>query len=82
MDWLHGGWQKIAATLTGETLEGFGAKCCLERDIVLPIAVRAGCGGTWQWLLYSGVCDIVISGKFPNNVLQLLQEDLGMEQQW
>jgi hypothetical protein len=32
--------------------------------------------------LYSGVCTILLSGKFPKNVSQLLQEAMSMEQQW
>ena len=34
----------------------------------------------WEWLIYIGVCAILISEKFPNSVLQLLQEALSMEQ--
>jgi hypothetical protein len=49
-----------------------------EGHFITP-AVLLGCsrshrGTQWEWLLYNGVCDILISGKFPNNVLQLLQE--------
>jgi hypothetical protein len=44
-----------------------------------PIAVKPGCRETWEWLLYTGVCD-TISEKSPNNISHLLQEDLDIEQ--
>jgi hypothetical protein len=50
------------------------------------MAVKPGCRrihrGTQEWLLYTWVCGILISGKFQNIVSQLLQEALGMEQKW
>jgi len=49
-------------------------------------AVKHGCRHTrrrtWEWLLYTGVYDNLICRKFQNTVSQLLQEALGMEQQW
>jgi len=80
------GGRKITATLTGETLEGSVAKCCLQRGAVLPHSCEA-------WLLTNSyrdlmrmavihwVCAILISRKFQNTVSQLLQEALSMEQQ-
>jgi hypothetical protein len=70
------GGRKRTSTPTGETLEGFFlAKCCLQR-VILSIAMMPGCCWTpkWtqKWLLYTGVCAIVISGKFPNSVSHLL----------
>jgi len=43
------------------------------------IAVKPGCrwthrGTECEWMLYTGVCAILMGGKFPNTVLQLLQE--------
>ena len=45
--------------------------------LYFPRAVKPGGrrnqrGTRWEWLLHNGVCVICISGKFPNNVLQLL----------
>jgi len=36
---------------------------------------------TQEWLLYTGVGAILIGGKFPNIIPQLLQEALSMEQE-
>jgi hypothetical protein len=48
--------------------------------------VKPGCrqtlGGTQRRLLYTGVCALLISEKFPNAVSQVLREDLSVEQQW
>jgi hypothetical protein len=41
-DWLHGGWQKIAATLTGETVEGFGGSAVCRGAVCYCVAVRLG----------------------------------------
>jgi hypothetical protein len=49
---------------------------------VLPGCRRSHKGTQWEWLLYTGVCAILISAKFPNTVSQLLQEALSMKQQW
>jgi len=44
MEWLQPNGRKITATLTGESLEGSVAKCCLERGILLPHSCEA-----WLW---------------------------------
>jgi hypothetical protein len=49
---------------------------------VLPGCTRSHRGTGWECMLYTGVCAILISGKFPITVLQVLQEVLCMEQQW
>jgi len=50
-----------------------------------PKAVKPGCTrthrGTQEYLLYTGVCAILICGKFTNTVSQILQVALGIEQQ-
>jgi len=47
---------------------------------VLPDCRRSYRGKGWEMLLYTGVCAIIISKKFPIPFLQLLQEVLSMEQ--
>jgi len=81
------GGRKITATLTGETPDGSVAKCCAQRDIVLPHSCEA-------WLLTNSYGDLMRMAvihwgmhypnqqKFPNTVSQLLKEALSMEQQW
>jgi len=78
------GGRKITATHMGEKLEGSVAKCFPQRGILLPllrclIVVKVR-GNGWEWLIYTGVCAFLISEKFPNSVLHLLQEALSMEQ--
>ena len=50
-------------------------------------AVLHGCrrsqrGSRWEWKLHTGVCAMLIIRKFPHTISELLQEVLGMEQQW
>jgi hypothetical protein len=54
-----------------------------EGHFITPV-VLLGCRqrGTVKWLLYTVVCTIVISVKFPNTVSQLLQETLNTEHSW
>jgi hypothetical protein len=74
------GGRKITATLTGETLEGSVANCCLQRGILVPMLCCLVVDEITEGL--KGVCTILTSRKFPNTVSQLLQEALSMEQQW
>ena len=78
--------RRSTATHTGEKNEGVSQSAVDRGALYYPVAMRPGCRrtqrGTLEWLLYTGVCAILISGKFPNTVSQLLQEALSMEQQW
>ena len=72
--WLHAGWQKVTATLRGNSPEGSVAKGCLLGGISLPNSCEA-------WLqtkshrnsemLYAEVHAILISWKFPYTVSNL-----------
>jgi hypothetical protein len=42
MGWVHGGWQKYYSYTDRGIVKGFGAKCCLQRGILLPSLVNAG----------------------------------------
>jgi hypothetical protein len=80
------GGRKVTATITKKQWKGPWPSAVSRAAFYYPIAVKPGCrkthSGTREWLLYTGVCAILISGKFPNSVSQLLQEALSMEQQW
>jgi len=74
--------RKITATLTEETIEGSVTKCCTQRGIFISTVELLGCRshrGSQKWLLYTVVCTILISIKFPNTVSQLLEEVLSMK---
>ena len=79
MDWLHAGWQKNYShthrrnngRVCGHMLYAGGG---LYYHKAVKPGGRRSHRGTWEWLLYTGVCAILICRKFQNIVSQLLQE--------
>jgi hypothetical protein len=83
------GSRKITATLVGETLEGSVARGCPQAGILLPLLWSLvvdkliGLNGNgYHTLGYADDIAILIHGKFPNTVSELLREALNMVQQW
>jgi hypothetical protein len=81
---------KITATLTRETLEKSVARSCPQGGVLSPLlwslVVDKLIGGLdrngYYTLGYADDIAILICGKFPNTVSELLQEALSMAQQW
>jgi hypothetical protein len=84
------GSRKITATLAGETLEGSVARGCPQGGILSPLLwslvvdeLIGGLRGNGHYTLeYADDIAILMCGKFPNTVSELLQEALSMVQQW
>jgi hypothetical protein len=84
------GSRKITATLAGETLEGSVARGCPQGGVLSPLLwslvvneLVEGLNGSGYYTLgYADDIAILIRGKFPNTVSELLQEVLSMVQQW
>jgi hypothetical protein len=83
------GSRKITATLAGETLEGSVARGCPQGGILSPLLwslvvdkITAGLNGNGYYTLGYADIAILIHGKLPNSVFELLQEALNMVQQW
>jgi hypothetical protein len=84
------GSRKITATLAGETLEGSVARGCPQGGVLPPLLwslvvdkLIGGLSGSGYYTLrYADDVTILIHGKFPNTVSELLQEALSMVQQW
>jgi hypothetical protein len=82
--------RKTIATLAGETLEGSVARGYLQGGILSPLLsslvvdeIIGGLNGNGCYTLgYADDIDILVSGKFPYTVSELLQEVLSMVQQW
>jgi len=78
--------EKLQPHLHKKQRRGLWPRALHRGAFYYPIAVKPGCRqthrGTREWLLYTGVCAILICRKFPNTVSHLLQEALSMEQQW
>jgi len=72
MDWLHARWQKNyshmhrrkAGGVCGQVLSAEGH---FITPAVLPECRRSHRGNGWKWLIYTAVCAILISEKFPNS---------------
>jgi len=78
MGWLHAGWQKNYSHSQEKHWKGL-CPSAVHRGGYYPLSVKPGCrwthrGTQWEWMLHTGVCAILINGKFPNTVSQLLQE--------
>jgi hypothetical protein len=84
------GSRKITATLAGETLEGSVASGCPQGGVLSPLLwslvvdeLIGGLNGSGYYTLgYADDIAILIHGKLPNTVSELLQEALSMVQQW
>jgi hypothetical protein len=84
------GGTKITATLAGEILEGSVARGGIQGGVLLPLLwnlvvdeLIGGLKGNGCYTLgYADDIAILICGKFPNTVSELLQEALSMVQQW
>jgi hypothetical protein len=84
------GSRKITVMLAGETLEGSVARGCLQGGVLSPLLWSL----VWNELIGrlngNGCCSlgyaddiaVLICGKFPNTISELLQEALSMVQQW
>jgi hypothetical protein len=73
----------ITATLAGETLEGSVARGCpLLWSLVVDELIEGLNGSGYYTLGYTDYIAILIRGKFPKTVSELLQEALSMVQQW
>lgn len=84
------GGRKITTTLTGENLKVSVTRDCSHGGILLPLmwslVVNDLIGGLDEnecyTLRYADDIAILICGKFPNTVSELLQEALSIVQQW
>jgi hypothetical protein len=84
------GSRKIIAMLAGDTLEGSVARGCPQGGALSPLlwslVVDEHIGGLnangYNTLGYADDIVILICGKFPNTVSELLQEALSTVQQW
>jgi hypothetical protein len=82
--------RKIIATVAGETLKGSVARACPQGDVLSPLlwslVVDELIGGLnengYYTLGYADDIAILVSGKFPYTVSELLQVALSMVQQW
>jgi len=64
------GGRKITAILTGENLEGSVTKGSpwgggVNTPVVLPVCKQSHGGTQWERMLYTGVCAMLFSRKFP-----------------
>jgi hypothetical protein len=84
------GSRKITAMPTGETLEVSvargcwqgGVLSCLLWSLVVDELIGGLNGNGYYTLGYAEDIAIIICGKFPNTVSELLQEALNIVQQW
>jgi len=80
MNWLQAGWQKNYSHTQRRKNVGFCGQVLFAEGHFISIVELLGCRrsyrGSQEWLLYTGVCTILISRKFPNTVSQLLEEAL------
>jgi hypothetical protein len=74
--------RKIMATLAGETMEGSVTRSCLQGGILSPLLWMNSIRMAVIHMGYADDIAILIHGKFPNTISELLQETLSMAQQW
>jgi hypothetical protein len=87
INWLHAEWQKNYShthrrNSGGVCSQGLSAEGHFITPAVLPDCRQTHTGMLWEWMLHTGKCTILISGKLLNNVSEILQEVLSMEHQW